>query len=230
MAGYHQHGSEDKHCSTLTLAVEEVAEERSHGSSSQREYEEYISSLFCCEVQVALQHVDGILLEWEDCTVVEYAKQGNNPEHAERENLANVGNLEWVVLLLLSTLSVEFLIHETVYYEADKADAHKKQRSCYRAAYAYRSDGCQSRRTNHDNGNTYTCDSHLDTHGKSHLMSGKPFHDTTAYGNTGHLCTATENHESDSGELGRSRHAVIPRCYVPPCLWQVQDAIHEGLE
>ena len=49
------------------------------------------------ERQIALQHVDGIFLEWENGAVVKHAEQGNQPETEARQDLADVGNLERVV-------------------------------------------------------------------------------------------------------------------------------------
>ena len=50
----------------LALTVEEVAEERCYGCCTKREHEEHLSCLLGCEVEVALEHVDSVLLEGED--------------------------------------------------------------------------------------------------------------------------------------------------------------------
>ena len=76
------------------------------------------------EVKVALQHVDGILLEGEDSRIVKHAQKSNNPEAAVGENLSKVGNLEWVVFLFCFTsLRIKFLVHEEVDDEHDQGDA-----------------------------------------------------------------------------------------------------------
>jgi len=62
----HEYGSEDEHGSSLALTVEEVAEERCYGCCTKREHEEHLSCLLGCEVEVALEHVDSVLLERED--------------------------------------------------------------------------------------------------------------------------------------------------------------------
>ena len=73
-----------------------------------------------------MQHVDGILLEGEDGAVVEHAEQGDNPETAVAEDLADVGYLERIVLLFsLASLCIEFLVHEEIYDGHDESDTHQ---------------------------------------------------------------------------------------------------------
>ena len=78
------------------------------------------------ERQVALQHIDGILLEREDGAIVKYAKQGHQPESEAGEDLAEVTDFEGVVLLFSFTgLGIEFLVHEEVDNEHHESDAEQ---------------------------------------------------------------------------------------------------------
>ena len=66
------------------------------------------------ERQVALEHVHRILLEREDGGVVQHAQQGDEPESAVGQDLADVADLERIVLLLgLAGLGVQFLVQLT---------------------------------------------------------------------------------------------------------------------
>ena len=76
--------------------------------------------------EVALQHINSILLEGEDGAIVEYAQQGHEPEAKAGEYLAQVGNLEGVVLLFgLACLSIQLLIHKEVNDGHDEGDTQK---------------------------------------------------------------------------------------------------------
>ena len=88
----------------------------------------------CRQRQVTLQHIDGVLLEGEDSRIVEHAEQGDNPETAVAEDLANVADLEWVVLLLsLTCLCIEFLVHKEVDDSHNQGDAHQHHTEGHRA-------------------------------------------------------------------------------------------------
>ena len=55
----------------------------------------------------------------------------------------------------------------------------------------------------------------------------EPLHDTAGNGDTGHLHSASEKHEAQGRALGRGRHTLIERGYVPPCVGQIQEAVHK---
>ena len=80
--------------------------------------------------QVALQHVDGVLLEGEDGAIIQHAKEGNQPEAEARQNLANVADLERVVLFFgFASLGVKFLVHKEIndeHYQGDAEQHHAK--------------------------------------------------------------------------------------------------------
>ena len=162
------------------------------------------------ERQVALQHVHGILLEGEDGAVVEHAQQRYQPETLVGQDLANVAYLERIVLLLgLARLLIELAVHEEVNDEHDQGDAHQNDAKGYRARNVDRAAQLgEVGREDHTGGNTQAGQCHLATHGQSHLAALEPLHDTTANGDTGHLDTATKDHEADSGDLGAGGHAL----------------------
>ena len=154
--------------------------------------------------QVALQHVNGILLEREDGAVIQYAEQGDQPEAEARQDFADVGNLERVVFLFgFTSLTVEFLVHEEVDDEHDQGDAEEHHAESNGTAHI---DGAAETgeigRENHAGGHTETGKSHLRTHGQGGFTTLEPFHNTTAYSDTGHFAAATEDHESDGSQFG----------------------------
>ena len=71
-----------EHRSAFALAVEEIAQEWSDDSSTDREPTEDVGSIgWRNSVEVTLQHVCAITLEWEDGRIVEHTEKGNYPEH-----------------------------------------------------------------------------------------------------------------------------------------------------
>ena len=174
MAGNHEHGTEDEHGGTFAFMVEEVAQDGGDGCGSQREDEEHPAGLFGRIAQVALQHVDGILLEGEDGRVVEHAQQRYQPEHLAREDIFEVRDFEGIVFLFaaFAHLLLEFLVHEGVGDETDEADGQQNHGHEYGARYVDRGKLVgQYRRTQYHHGYTHTGDSHLYTHGQSHLFT-----------------------------------------------------------
>ena len=86
------------------------------------------------EREVALQHVDGVLLEGEDGGIVEHAKKGYEPEAAARKNLSQIFELEGVVFLLsLAGLGVEFAVHEEVDDKHDEGNHEEHHTKGYGA-------------------------------------------------------------------------------------------------
>ena len=88
--------------------------------------------------EVALQHIHRILLEGEDGAIVEHAEQGHEPETAIAKNLADVADFERIVLLLsLTSLCIELLVHEEVDDGHDEGDAQQYHTEGYAAADAH---------------------------------------------------------------------------------------------
>ena len=80
--------------------------------------------LFCVKFQVALQHVDGILLEGENGTIVQHTQQGDKPESARGKYLSKVLDAERVVFFLgFTCLGIEFLVHHKVDNGHDEGNA-----------------------------------------------------------------------------------------------------------
>ncbi len=168
------------------------------------------------ESQVALQHVDGILLEWEDGRVVEHAEQSHEPEARRGEDLAEVAQLEGVVFLFLGAgLGVKLLVHKEIDDKHDEGNHQEHHAEGHGARH--RNDAAESGkhgRENHTRCYAETRESHFGTHGESHLAAFEPFDDAAADGDAGHFDSAAENHETDSRELGRGRHAFIEGGYA----------------
>ena len=116
MTDDHEQCSENKHCGSFAFAVHEITEERGYCRSSEGEHEEYLSGLFGRDSEIALKHVVRIFLEWEDSRVVEDTKKCHNPEYFGRENIFQIGYLEWIVFFFstCSHLCLKFMVHHCV--------------------------------------------------------------------------------------------------------------------
>ena len=162
------------------------------------------------ERQVALEHVDGIFLEGEDSAVVEDAEEGDEPESEAGEDLAKVTEFEGVILLLsLTGLSVEFLIHEEIGDEHDEGDAEEHDTELDSVVdMDFTAELSKIGAENHAGGDTEAGESHLGTHSQSGLTPLEPFDDTTAHRDAGHLAATTEEHEAKGSKFGRGGHTV----------------------
>ena len=82
--------------------------------------------------KVALKHVYRILLEREDCRVIENAKQRYEPKAAARQYFAEIADLERIVFFFrLTGLGIEFLVHEEInnehyegYHQQNNSESH----------------------------------------------------------------------------------------------------------
>ena len=165
------------------------------------------------EGEVALQHVDGVLLEGEDGRIVEHAEQGNEPETAGGKNLAEVLDAERVVLLFcLAGLCVETLVHEEIDDEHDEGNHQQDDTEGDASAYAdFAAETCEEGRENHAGGHTEACQCHLRAHSQRHFAALKPLHDTAADGDACHFDAATENHEAHGCDFCARRHSFVER-------------------
>ena len=214
MAADEEQRAAHKHCGTLALAVEEVAEERSDYGCTDWEPTEDVGSILRRDtVEVALQHVGTIALEREDGRIVEHAEQSYNPEHLRREYLAEVAELELLLrvacLLGCAQLLVERLVHEGEHDEGDKADEQQYCAECYRSHYCAEVVG-DDWRDREDSEHTYTCDSHFQSHSQRHLLTLKPLCNGLRYGSTCHLTATAEEHEAEASHLGTCRQSHPP--------------------
>lgn len=204
-----------EHRRTLTLAIEEVAEERSDYGCTDREPAEDVRGCFGRDaVKVALQHVGTVALEGEDGRIVEHAEQSYNPEHLRREYLAEVAELElflWVgSLFCYAHLLVECLVHEGEDDEGDEADEEEHGAERYRSYYCAEVVGDDWRdRENSEHADA--CDSHLKTHSESHLLALEPLCDCLRNGCACHLAAAAEEHEAEASHLCACREVYPPR-------------------
>ena len=88
------------------------------------------------EREVALEHVNGVLLEGEYGRIVEHAEQGHEPESAAAQDVADVAYLKRVVLLFgLAGLLVKLLVHEEVDDEHDERYHQEHHAEGYRARH-----------------------------------------------------------------------------------------------
>ena len=165
------------------------------------------------EGQVALEHVDRILLEREDGAVVQHAEQGHDPESAVGKDLADVADLERVVLLLgLAGLAVELLVHEEVDDGHDEGDAEQHHAEGDRTGHFHlAAELGEEGREDHARGDAEAGEGHLGAHREGHLAALEPLDDTAADRDAGHLAAAAEDHEAAGGQLGRSGHPAIER-------------------
>ena len=164
-----------------------------------------------CQRQVALQHVDGILLEGENRAVVEHAQQGDKPETAAREDLPQVADAEGVVLLLsLAGLRVQLSVHEEIDHTHDEGNAHQHHAESHRAGDVHMAAQTgKVGRENHAGGHAQTSQSHLRAHCQGHFPSLEPLDDAAAHRNAGHLHATAKHHEAAGSKLGRSRHILV---------------------
>ncbi len=107
-------------------------------------------------------------------------------------------------------LLIEFLIHEEVndkhyqgYHKQHDAECHRARNTDFAAKFG------KHRREYHTCGNAEACQCHFRTHGQCHFAALEPFHNASAYGNTGHFNAAPENHEADSRQFCRCGHPFV---------------------
>lgn len=88
-------------------------------------------------VEVALEHVGGIALEGEDCRVIEHAEHGDYPEEFARQDVLDVGNLEFLVGRILGggsflggNLMVETGVHECEHDIGNQANQEEGSAEC----------------------------------------------------------------------------------------------------
>ena len=215
MAADEEQCAAHEHRCTLTLAVEEVAEERSDYGCTDREPTEDVRGCFGRDaVKVALQHVGTVTLEGEDGRIVEHAEQSNNPEHLRREYLAEVAELELFLrvgsLFCYAHLLVECLVHEGEDDEGDEADEEEHGAERYRSYYCAEVVG-DDWRDREDSEHADACDSHLKTHSESHLLALEPLCDCLRNGCTCHLAAAAEEHEAEASHLCACGECHPPR-------------------
>ncbi len=222
MANNEQQGSEHEHGGTFTLIVEIGSEERGDDGCTDGEPAEDIGGcLWADAVEVALQHVGSVALEGEYGTVVEYAQQGDDPEDAATKYLANVAYLElvfWIHLgaFTFAKLGIEFAIHYAENQEEDESDAEQHCAEGDRGDNGGLSEDAvtqafgKQRADAEDGENANAGDSHLESHGKSHLFALEPFSNGATDGDAGHFASASEDHESEGGHLCTAGHGGPP--------------------
>ena len=175
-------------------------------------------------MEVILEHVYSILLEWEDSRVVEHAEQCYQPEDLARKNNLNVTNLELLLVCSLLSLAsscellVELFVHDVEHQEADEtydkehcAEEYGLNNACGDECEHLRV--CHSGRHGEDCEHADTRDSHLETHSHSHLLTLEPLSDSARYGDTRHLATATEDHKAQACQESCARKVhKLPAC------------------
>ena len=218
MTHNHKHGTHDKHRCTLALYIKVYTQKRSQGSSSDGEPAEYVGSRGGVDAEVALKHVGGVTLEREYSRIVEHAEHGDNPEELAAEDVLYITELELLFGGSIGQLGgVKLLVKCTVDKceddEADESDAQQSRTECHRhydCGIVLAHPVGKTRRNREDRKHAKTRDSHLKTHGKRHLLALKPFSDSLRHGDTRHFTAAAENHETECGKLGASRHLDPP--------------------
>ena len=163
--------------------------------------------------KVALEHIHGIFLEREDRRIVEHAEEGDKPETKAGKDLADVLDLERIVLLLgLAGLAVEFLVHEEIGDEHDQGDAEQHHAEGDGTADVdLAAELGEEGREDHAGGHAQTGEGHLGAHGQGRLTALEPLDDAAAHRNAGHLAAAAEDHEAAGGQLGGGGHALVER-------------------
>ena len=163
--------------------------------------------------QIALQHIDRILLEGENGRIVQHAQQGYQPETTARKDTSQVADFKGIILLLgLTCLRIQLLVHKEVYDKHDQSYHQQYHAESDRTGNVDHSTQLgKNRRENHAGSHSQTGKRHLRPHGQCHFTALEPLDDTARHGNASHLDSTTENHKAHCRKLGRCRHPLIER-------------------
>lgn len=219
VAARHDNGADDKHRGSVSLIVEERAEEGGQYHSQDGEDAEEARCRLGAYAEGLLHVVGSVALEGEDAAVVEHTQQGYEPEHLAAEYLAEVGDVELLVLAagVLAVklaggrqLTVELAVHEHEHGVAEQAYDEQGGAECHGSQHRLVEHAGNQRRNPHHCEYAQTRDRHLHAHRQRHLLAFEPLRNGLGDGCAGHLAAAAEDHEAQRRHLGAAREAAPP--------------------
>ena len=135
MANNHDNRTYHHHRSTFTLIVDEHTEEWSQDHRQDWEPLEQARCLSVANHQCLLEEVSSKALEWEDSRIIEYAQEGDNPEHLAAEDFTQVRHVELILRVVhigsftnSHKLLVELGVHNGEHEEVEQA--YHEQEGC----------------------------------------------------------------------------------------------------